>query len=98
MHLRDYLKNKPRGTGSALAAALNVQRVLVSQWAAETRPRAIPAEHCPGLERATGGAVTCEETRPDVPWRRIPDRKWPHKAGRPLVDFAPKRQPTPEAA
>ena len=28
----------------------------------------LPAEHCPVIERATGGAVRCEELRPDVAW------------------------------
>lgn len=52
------------------------------------------------LERATAGAVTCEEMRPDVRWHRVRDRKWPNPAGRPLIDVsaaAPTAQPT-EAA
>lgn len=34
----------------------------------------VPAEHCPSIERATAGAVRCEELRPDVDWGvlRIP--------------------------
>lgn len=28
----------------------------------------VPAEHCPTIERATAGAVRCEELRPDVDW------------------------------
>lgn len=28
----------------------------------------VPAEHCPGIELATAGAVRCEDLRPDVPW------------------------------
>lgn len=28
----------------------------------------VPAEHCPAIERATGGKVRCEELRPDVAW------------------------------
>ena len=28
----------------------------------------VPAEHCPAIERATDGAVRCEELRPDVAW------------------------------
>ena len=38
----------------------------MSQMVGGTRP--IPAEHCPAIERATGGAVRCEELRPDVAW------------------------------
>jgi DNA-binding transcriptional regulator YdaS (Cro superfamily) len=88
MHLRDYLKNKPRGTGSALAAALKVQRVLVSQWAAEKSPRPVPQEHCAPLERETAGEVTAEEMRPDLPWLRVKDRKWPNPKGKPMCDFS----------
>lgn len=28
----------------------------------------VPAERCPDIEAATGGAVTCEALRPDVNW------------------------------
>ena len=28
----------------------------------------MPAEHCPAIEELTGGAVRCEEMRPDVKW------------------------------
>ena len=28
----------------------------------------VPAEHCPAIERATKGAVRCEDIRPDVDW------------------------------
>ena len=30
--------------------------------------RRVPAEHCPAIERATGGAVRCEDLRPDISW------------------------------
>ncbi len=39
---------------------------MVSQWASGVK--AVPAERCPEIERATGGAVTCEELRPDIAW------------------------------
>lgn len=29
---------------------------------------AVPAEHCPAIEKATAGSVRCEELRPDVAW------------------------------
>jgi len=54
---------------SALARLLGVAPPTVSQWASGVRP--IPAERCPAIERATGGAVTCEELRPDVDWQFI---------------------------
>jgi DNA-binding transcriptional regulator YdaS (Cro superfamily) len=28
----------------------------------------VPADRCPVIERETGGAVRCEELRPDVDW------------------------------
>ena len=101
MNLTDYLADKPRGTSTDLAERLGVNRVLVSQWTSD-KPRAVPVEHCPALERATGGAVTCEEQRPDVRWHRATDAAWPwHPQGRPLVD--PSRaelgiEPTDRAA
>jgi len=54
---------------SALARLLGVAPPTVSQWASGVRP--VPAERCPAIERATGGAVTCEELRPDVDWQFI---------------------------
>lgn len=65
MNLSTYLKQE-RGLGSALAAALGVSPVVVSQWANKRRP--VPAEHCPGIERFTEAAVPCEVLRPDVDW------------------------------
>ena len=38
----------------------------VSQWC--NGVCLIPAERCPEIERVTGGAVRCEELRPDVDW------------------------------
>lgn len=65
MELSAYLK-KQRGLASELARTLGVSAVLVSQWATGARP--VPSSRCPAIERATGGAVTCEELRPDVDW------------------------------
>lgn len=48
----------------------------------------IPVARCPSLELASRGAVTVEEMRPDLRWIRVKDRKWPHPAGRPLVDYS----------
>jgi len=28
----------------------------------------VPADYCPTIERVTGGAVRCEDLRPDVEW------------------------------
>ena len=54
------------GTQAAIAKGLNVSKTAVSQWKDEGRR--VPAEHCPLIERATKGLVTCEELRPDVAW------------------------------
>jgi DNA-binding transcriptional regulator YdaS (Cro superfamily) len=42
---------------------LNTYQAL-QQW----RRARVPAEYCPRIERATHGAVRCEELRPDVDW------------------------------
>lgn len=54
------------GSLVAVGAVCNVSKGAVSQWKDEGRR--IPAEHCPLIERATNGAVRCEELRPDVAW------------------------------
>lgn len=64
MKLADYL-SKP-GAGNRLAAQTGAHPVLISQW--KTGARQVPAERCPAIERATNGAVRCEDLRPDVDW------------------------------
>jgi DNA-binding transcriptional regulator YdaS (Cro superfamily) len=54
------------GSQTALANLLKVSKGAVSQW--KEPGRRVPAEHCPLIERATGGAVRCEELRPDIAW------------------------------
>lgn len=54
------------GSASALATLLQVSSAAVGQW--KSGERRVPAERCPEIERATGGAVRCEELRPDVAW------------------------------
>lgn len=65
MNLADYFAAE-RGAQSRLAAATKIPAPLLSQWATGTRR--VPAERCPEIERATEGAVRCEELRPDVAW------------------------------
>jgi DNA-binding transcriptional regulator YdaS (Cro superfamily) len=55
---------KVLGSQAALGRVLNISRAAVCRWKKE----AIPAEHCPAIEQATGGQVRCEELRPDIPW------------------------------
>lgn len=45
---------------------LNVTTQAVCFW--RDGKRGLPADHCPAIERATNGAVRCEELRPDVDW------------------------------
>jgi DNA-binding transcriptional regulator YdaS (Cro superfamily) len=49
-----------------LAEVLGVTTSAVNQWATQARP--VPADRCPTIERATSGAVRCEDLRPDVDW------------------------------
>lgn len=51
-----------------LATAVGLEYQVVQGWRRAGRKFATPAEHCPTIERATGGAIRCEELRPDVDW------------------------------
>ena len=48
---------------SRQALGLRSYQVL-QQW----RKNRVPAEYCPLIEQLTGGAVRCEQLRPDVNW------------------------------
>lgn len=55
------------GGQAALALLLGYQdRRNVWPWFHTERK--FPAEYCPVVERATNGAVRCEDLRPDVAW------------------------------
>jgi len=54
------------GGQAKLARKIKVSSPTVSQWCNGVRP--VPAERCPAIVRATGGAVRCEDLRPDVEW------------------------------
>ena len=84
MKLIEYVKN--RGAQSALAAKLSITPVLVSQWANEARP--VPPERCVEIEKATDGAVTRKDLRPND-WERI----WPELA----ITPAQRRKDDPPA-
>jgi DNA-binding transcriptional regulator YdaS (Cro superfamily) len=75
---------------AAIASELGVSQQAISNW----RVRGIPDGQCPGIERATGGLLTCEIMRPDLTWVRVNDMGWPHESGRPLLD----RSTTPTTA
>jgi DNA-binding transcriptional regulator YdaS (Cro superfamily) len=80
MDLSKYLKAE-RGRTGELASMLNVSGSLVTQWASG---KAVSAERCTEIERATGGAVTRRDLRPDD-WHRI----WP--------ELVTAEHPAPEA-
>lgn len=67
MDLKTFAQTE-RGASAKLARALQVSSVMVSQWVGGVK--AVPAERCPEIEKATAGAVKCEELRPDVDWKR----------------------------
>lgn len=69
MNLPDYVSAE-RGRGAALAAAIGVSPVMVSQWCNLVKP--VPVERCAAIEQATAGKVTRRDLRPDD-WHRI----WP---------------------
>jgi DNA-binding transcriptional regulator YdaS (Cro superfamily) len=67
MDLDTFLK-KP-GSAASLAKCLGVPAPLLSQWRTGARP--VPADRCPEIEKATSGAVRCEDLRPDVDWKYL---------------------------
>ena len=72
MKLREWTKEKP-GRPIELAGLIGASPVLISQWATGKRP--VPIERCVPIERATDGAVSRIDLRPDD-WHEI----WPELA------------------
>lgn len=62
------------GSQDALASHLGVRQSVVAMWKHRGN---VPAEYCPLIERATGGAVRCEELRPDVAWSVLREQAAP---------------------
>ena len=56
-----------------MATLLGVTKAAVNQW--KDAGRKVPAEHCPLIERATGGVVRCEHLRPDIEWAVLREAK-----------------------
>ena len=52
------------GSLTALSELVGQSPQVVANW----RVRQVPAEHCPAIEKATNGAVRCEDLRDDVDW------------------------------
>lgn len=65
--------NKSGISSADLARKIGVSAAEIYQWKKGIRP--IPVERCAAIERATNGAVTRRDLRPDD-WHRI----WPELA------------------
>lgn len=65
------------GSQLALAVAIGAAPAQVSQWVNGIRP--VPAHYCLAIERATQGAVTRQDLRPDDAHLIWPDIKAPKR-------------------
>jgi DNA-binding transcriptional regulator YdaS (Cro superfamily) len=63
MTLKEYLK---AAKASELARQINVPQASLSQWIHGVRR--VPLERCIAIEKATKGAVRCEDLRPEIDW------------------------------
>lgn len=54
------------GSQAELARRVQVTPAAVYQWLNHVRP--VPMERCIDIEKATAGAVKCEELRHDIDW------------------------------
>lgn len=73
MDLKTYIQSE-RGKATALAEALGIQLTYLSQMS--SGGRAVTPERASAIERATAGAVTRRDLRPDD-WQAI----WPELVG-----------------
>ena len=97
MKLKDYVAD--RGGIARLARQVNAQPQLMWQWASGVRP--VPIERCVPIERATDGAVSRIDLRPDD-WHEI----WPELAPvppavvgvQPVIASSQAPQPTAPSA
>lgn len=91
MQLYEYFATN-RGSQATLARSLGVPQSLPSAWAAldPKKRRPVPVERCAAIERATAGAVTRRDLRPDD-WHLI----WPELIGQ--EGAPPLPEPTPAA-
>lgn len=70
MKLSKYLSQQGVGANMLLAEKINVFQSDVSNWRRGSRP--VPVNKCTAIEKATNGAVTRKDLRPDD-WADI----WP---------------------
>lgn len=57
------------GSQAELARRIVATTAQVNEWTKGARP--VPPVRCESIERATNGAVTCEDLRPDLMWARV---------------------------
>lgn len=62
-HIKDIIRDA--GGAKAIAKDRHIHESAVYNWIARGQ---IPAEHCPSLERLSGGLRRCEQMRTDVEW------------------------------
>ena len=63
MNLADYIQQQGHGAKSRLARAINSNPVDVGNWVRGLTP--VPPRRVMAIERATGGAVTRKDLRPN---------------------------------
>lgn len=63
----EYLRKAIELMGGLQAAKKTLDLNTYQAMQAWKRTR-VPAEYCPAIEKATAGAVRCEDLRPDVDW------------------------------
>ena len=63
----DYLSKAVELMGGLRSAQKTLELNTYQALQAWRRTR-VPAEYCPAIEKATQGAVRCEDLRPDVDW------------------------------
>ena len=79
------------GSQAGLAKAIDVAPAIVHQWRSGARP--VPVQHCQAIVKATNGAVTLRDLRPDD-WHLI----WPELDEPTDAATAPARGEAKEAA
>lgn len=92
MDLNDYLKSPGAMSVGQLRRAIGVNSdAQIRQWQHGYAGRRPSPEYCTAIERATGGAVTRRDLRPDD-WHRI----WPELVTSEFPAPAPA-EPAPQA-
>lgn len=75
----DYLRKAIELMGGLQSAQRSLGLNTYQAMQAWKRTR-VPAEYCPAIEKATQGAVRCEDLRPDVDWAYLRSTNCEHKA------------------